>query len=317
MSVLERCARRPAVVGALAVSLLVASAAIATAATTTSTQQYTGCLRSGQLTNVNVGTSPTTACAKGAVMITWNQAGPTGATGAQGAAGLAGAAGVAGPGGPQGAAGPAGAPGPTGAAGEPGSAGLQGGVGSAGPKGDRGAQGPAGVSGGLSCADELRIQAALVTFALSAACESPGLSLAPRLSVVLDQSTTMRVDLALPRSQDLTVTITSGDVTLLQVAPTVVIPMGQTSATFAVTGIGLTSVGVTVTVAAGSDTATQTVTVWREPNGGVGAVGDCRWADTSVNNADIPPDVYEGAVLVSTGYCNRGIPAQAPVLVVG
>ncbi len=81
--------------------------------------------------------------------------------------------GPAGPAGPQGPQGPAGQQGPQGPKGDTGSTGPQGAQGLQGPQGPQGAagpQGPAGPAGSLSCADELRIQAAVPAFQLSPAC---------------------------------------------------------------------------------------------------------------------------------------------------
>ena len=66
--------------------------------------------------------------------------------------------------------GPAGAPGAAGAAGPAGATGPAGRAGEAGPVGPAG---PTGAPGGLSCADELRIAAALPSFAVSASCAPP------------------------------------------------------------------------------------------------------------------------------------------------
>ena len=45
---------------------------------------YTGCLQSGQLTRVNIGTSPTSPCPVGATKVSWNQTGPQGDQGRRG-----------------------------------------------------------------------------------------------------------------------------------------------------------------------------------------------------------------------------------------
>jgi hypothetical protein len=50
----------------------------------TTSQQYTGCLSNGTISQVNVGTSPLKACAKGATQISWSQTGPQGTPGSNG-----------------------------------------------------------------------------------------------------------------------------------------------------------------------------------------------------------------------------------------
>ena len=97
-----------------------------------------------------------TACRKGEMPISWNQAGPQGLPGAQGAPGPQGLTGAQGVAGPQGDPGPIGLPGlqgdpgATGAAGTPGAPGDQGDPGPAGPPGAPGLpglQGPPGDPG--------------------------------------------------------------------------------------------------------------------------------------------------------------------------
>jgi len=147
--------------------------------------------------------------------VTWNQAGPQGLPGNTGAKGSDGAPGAVGPSGPPGADGQVGPRGPLG------------------PKGDSGAQGPAGPSGSLSCSDELRIQAALPDFAVTASCVPLGMTLTyssgwnRNLSIgnpsLATDPFTIRVSVASPREAPLTVTLTTDRPDLISVPPTVTI----------------------------------------------------------------------------------------------
>jgi hypothetical protein len=66
---------------AVAVSVLgLVFATVASDAQTTS-NTYTGCLRAGQISNVKIGTSPTSPCVRSAVEISWSEQGPPGADG--------------------------------------------------------------------------------------------------------------------------------------------------------------------------------------------------------------------------------------------
>jgi hypothetical protein len=85
--------------GAVAAVAVVAVAGYGYAAITATDQVYTGCLQSGTLSNVAIGSAPSKSCAKNAVQISWNQTGP------QGERGLQGERGPQGPSGPQGEAG--------------------------------------------------------------------------------------------------------------------------------------------------------------------------------------------------------------------
>lgn len=115
----------------------------------------------------------------------------------------------------------------------PGADGQVGPRGPLGPKGDTGAQGPAGPSGSLNCSDELRIQAALPDFAVTARCVPLGMTLTyssgwnrnlhigdPRL---VTDPFTIRVSVASPREAPLTVTLTTDRPDLISVPPTVTI----------------------------------------------------------------------------------------------
>jgi hypothetical protein len=152
MTVLDRRLRRPILIGVTATAVVLAGSALASANTENS-QQYTGCLKSGQIVNVAVGTSPTSTCVKPSVQITWSQTGPKGDTGPQGIRGLTGAKGDTGPQGipgltgAKGDTGPQGIPGLTGAKGDTGPQGIPGLTGPTGPTGDTGPQGIPGVKG--------------------------------------------------------------------------------------------------------------------------------------------------------------------------
>jgi uncharacterized repeat protein (TIGR02543 family) len=105
---------------------------------------FTGCLTpGGTLTMVTTGSSQTTTCPGGDLLVTWNQIGPLGPAGPQGPQGLLG---PTGPQGPTGPAGPQGAKGDTGATGLAGPPGATGPSGPPGPAGLPGPQGPPGAS---------------------------------------------------------------------------------------------------------------------------------------------------------------------------
>jgi Collagen triple helix repeat (20 copies) len=108
--------RRRLAVAVISVAVVL-GAGYAYGAITTTNNQYTGCLKTGQLYNVAVGTAPTSACIKPGTQISWSQTGPqgvTGATGPTGAKGDTGATGLTGATGATGDTGPTGAPGATG-----------------------------------------------------------------------------------------------------------------------------------------------------------------------------------------------------------
>ncbi len=119
--------------GALLSAVVVLGAGYAYAASTTSGNQYTGCLQNGTIANVAISaTTPAKPCGKPAVQISWSESGPQGAQGVQGVPGPKGDAGAAG------AKGDTGAPGPKGDTGATGSPGAKGDTGPPGPKGDPG-----------------------------------------------------------------------------------------------------------------------------------------------------------------------------------
>jgi len=62
----------------------VLAAAYAYGSITTTNNQYTGCLAGGQISSVNIGSTPTKTCPKSATQISWSQAGPQGLPGANG-----------------------------------------------------------------------------------------------------------------------------------------------------------------------------------------------------------------------------------------
>lgn len=147
--------RRPVTVAAVVGAVLLGSSVLTASAATggAAPVQYTGCLKSGNLNNVAVGTAPASACVKPAVQITWNQTGPKGDPGATGPQGPAGVAGATGPQGAIGSPGPEGDPGisgpqgPSGATGADGTDGTDGANGAAGPAGPAGPQGATGAQG--------------------------------------------------------------------------------------------------------------------------------------------------------------------------
>jgi Collagen triple helix repeat (20 copies) len=138
---------------AAAVAAVVSVGSYAYASTTAASQTYTGCLKSGVISNVAIGSTPTTSCQKPATQISWNQTGPQGEQGIQGPKGdqgeqgIQGDTGATGPIGPAGPTGNTGATGPIGPAGPTGNTGATGPIGPAGPKGDTGATGPIGPAG--------------------------------------------------------------------------------------------------------------------------------------------------------------------------
>ena len=81
--------RRVLAVGALAAVAVVVAASFGYAAATADNQTYTGCLQSGDLTKVAIGSAPTKACPTNATQISWNQTGPPGLDGQDGAPGEA------------------------------------------------------------------------------------------------------------------------------------------------------------------------------------------------------------------------------------
>ncbi len=99
---------RALTLGAVAAVAVVVAVGYGYAAITAADQVYTGCLQSGAISNVAVGTDPLKSCGKNAVQISWNQTGPQGQTGATGAPGATGETGATGaPGGVGSAACPA------------------------------------------------------------------------------------------------------------------------------------------------------------------------------------------------------------------
>ena len=87
-------------------------------------RQYTGCLRSGNLIFVAIGTAPTNVCPVGSIQVSWSERGIPGPEGPQGPQGVQGPVGPAGPEGPQGPAGPQGIQGPAGPEGPAGPSGA-------------------------------------------------------------------------------------------------------------------------------------------------------------------------------------------------
>jgi hypothetical protein len=76
--------RRRLSVLAVVSSAAVLAAAYAYGSITTTNNQYTGCLAGGQISSVNIGSTPTKTCPKSATQISWSQAGPQGLRGANG-----------------------------------------------------------------------------------------------------------------------------------------------------------------------------------------------------------------------------------------
>jgi hypothetical protein len=85
---------------------------------------FYACAKSGRIIADTVRVNQAPRCASGAVVVSWNQGGPTGPTGPTGPAGPTGPTGPLGPTGATGATGPAGSVGPMGPAGPAGSAGT-------------------------------------------------------------------------------------------------------------------------------------------------------------------------------------------------
>ncbi len=145
-------ARRLLFTGIVAIALLGG----VTVAQTTSSNVYTGCLKSnGQLKDVAIGTVPVRPCRGNETQVSWNETGPAGLQGPpgpkgdQGEPGPQGIPGAAGPKGDQGEPGPQGIPGAAGPKGDQGEPGPQGIPGAAGPKGDQGEPGPQGIPGAV------------------------------------------------------------------------------------------------------------------------------------------------------------------------
>ena len=120
MQRLLRSRRRVVVVGAVAAVAIAAAASYGYAAVTADNQIYTGCLLSGNISSVKIGSAPLKPCPNPAVQISWSQTGPQGPQGATGPTGGSGATGSTGATGPAGATGDTGASGPTGATGDKG-----------------------------------------------------------------------------------------------------------------------------------------------------------------------------------------------------
>src|SRR5512146_86936 len=85
--------RRSSVVAVVSVAAVLA-AGYAYGAITTTNNQYTGCLAGGQISYVNIGSTPTKTCQKPATQISWSQTGPQGLPGTNGTDGKDGADGV-------------------------------------------------------------------------------------------------------------------------------------------------------------------------------------------------------------------------------
>jgi hypothetical protein len=86
--------RRVFAVGALAAVAVVVAAGFGYAAVATDNQTYTGCLQSGSLSNIAIGSAPLKACPKNATEISWSQTGPPGTPGTNGTNGTNGTDGV-------------------------------------------------------------------------------------------------------------------------------------------------------------------------------------------------------------------------------
>ena len=140
--------RKRTVVGitAIAATGVLITSGLAGAATSPGT--YTGCLKSGVISNVAMNSdTPSSPCQKPAVQISWNATGQVGPTGPQGATGATGAQGPKGDTGATGAQGVKGDTGATGAQGLKGDTGATGATGAQGLKGDPGATGATGAQG--------------------------------------------------------------------------------------------------------------------------------------------------------------------------
>ena len=140
--------------GAVAVVVLAVAAGYGYAAITATNNVYTGCLQSGAISNLAIGTAPTKPCPNNSTQINWSQTGPTGPQGSTGPAGPAGATGPKGDQGLPGAKGDTGAAGASGPQGPKGDAGPVGATGSTGPKGDTGAQGTSLTAAPLGPSDQ-------------------------------------------------------------------------------------------------------------------------------------------------------------------
>ena len=143
-----------------------------------------------------------------------------------------------------------------------------------GPTGLTGAAGPTGPAGTLSCADELRIQAAVPAFAVTPACAPTGTpTTAPTPAaitltgftatagpIVIGSSNVAvaTITLSAPVATDTTVTVTSSAPSVLTVA-NVTIPVGQSSAVVQGNAVSVGTAQLTATL--GSDTKTASVTV--------------------------------------------------------
>ena len=151
--------------------------------------------------------------------------------------------------------------GPAGAAGAAGPAGMAGQRGPAGEAGPAGPAGPAGEPGRLSCADELRIAAALPSFAVSASCSPPadggGGAPVPALLMAWNLPATIavgdwaggQITLSAAVDHDVHISIVADDPTALGI-PDAFVPAGQRSANFQLTGLRA-GAHVTITATAG------------------------------------------------------------------
>ncbi len=114
----------PRLVTAGAVVLCLAATLTFIASAQESSRQYTGCLRSGNLLFVAIGSAPANGCPAGSIQVSWSERGVPGPAGPQGPQGVQGPLGPAGPDGPQGPAGPQGVQGPAGPEGPAGPSGA-------------------------------------------------------------------------------------------------------------------------------------------------------------------------------------------------
>ena len=132
-----------------------------------------------------------------------------------------------------------------------------------------GPAGPAGPAGALSCADELRILAAVPAFAVTPGCQTSS-SPSPAPSTVtltgvtaaqvgVGQQGTGIVTLSAPAPVDTTVAISSSDPTVATAGNAVVLS-GASAGTFTIHGISTGSAVLTATLGADSRTTTVTVT---------------------------------------------------------
>ncbi len=105
--------RRAVLAGVALSAAVVLGAGYAYGGSATTNNQYTGCLLSGNIGNVAIGSTPTKPCQSPGVQITWSQTGPQGnqrPAGPQGPQGITGARGDVGATGAQGQKGDTGAP---------------------------------------------------------------------------------------------------------------------------------------------------------------------------------------------------------------